>query len=336
MNLGFHESECSAPLPGLYMPVTARHAATAKLFAAVVATIVFLACAAPMRASADQVRIAQWLDLREGRIELAVRFDRGEEAWAHYVAERCAQYLPAVERYLDMPLHRAAKIYFGERAQPWTIEIVGAREVMQGGVRVGAYNNLGGYYPGERAVFVEYGLAPRGNPATVLHELSHLWIYVTAATRPPAGAPWFVEGAASALPLALAEAGRLPLGEAEVAALRAHWGIGWTPAREIDLPVIEDLRLRGGSFVGVYYSKTFKLQLILRRELGAPGYAGLLRRAAGRMPLESDRAVFALLDEMKRGDWRSLLSGWLTAGTYRHISPDAFMRARGAAPMDFE
>lgn len=273
-------------------------------------------------AAAQDQRIAQRLELREGAIELAVRFDRGEEPWASYVMERSAQFLAAAERFLDASLHRAAKNAFPDGVLPRAIEIAGAKQVTLGGRRMGAYNNLAGYYPGARGVFVEYGLAPRGNPALVLHELGHLWFYVSAAQRPGAGAPWFVEGAASALPLALAEAGELALRADEIAAIRRHWGVGWTPARALDLPVAEDLRLRGGDFAGVYYSKTLKLLLLVRRELGAAAYAALLRRAAAAMPLASDEAVLALLGEAKRADWRELLSGWLNAGPYRRVELD--------------
>src|SRR5690349_4618982 len=127
-------------------------------------------------AAADGARpaLTQLVQLRGGSVEIEVRFDPAERAWAAYHLRQAAAYLPAVETYLGLDLHQALVGFLGPNVRvpsPFRVTIVGQRQVLLQGKWIGAYNNSGGLFPGERAIFVEYALTPLGNPALILHEL---------------------------------------------------------------------------------------------------------------------------------------------------------------------
>lgn len=66
---------------------------------------------APAVASALRQVVTREVVLREGAVHLVVEHE-GNEAWATYVADRAAAYLPAAETYFDVPFHRAAAALF--------------------------------------------------------------------------------------------------------------------------------------------------------------------------------------------------------------------------------
>ena len=144
---------------------------------------------------------------------LVVVEHEGDASWAAYVADQVAAYLPAAEQYLGVPLHQAAGELFHAQSQPWTVRIVGRARVMLGDTHIGAYNNTSGLFGPDRGIFLEYALAPMGNPALVLHEVSHFWFRGPARGELLVGRreddvpAWFVEGLASMTPVVVAEAG---------------------------------------------------------------------------------------------------------------------------------
>src|SRR5205814_8431280 len=101
---------------------------------------------------------------------IVVRFDGDREPWARYILDRAARFLPAAERWLDVPFHRAAASMLADASPPWTIVIEGRDQVTLGGRWIGAYNNSSGFFGGARGIFVEYDLTERGDPAPVYHD----------------------------------------------------------------------------------------------------------------------------------------------------------------------
>ena len=215
--------------------------------------------------------------------------------------------------------------------------IVGRNQVLLNGAWIGAYNNTAGFFPGERGIFVEYRLTPPGNPALVLHELGHFWLHdrarVTQASAADVGAPWFNEGAVSLLPLSLLQAGLLPLTPTEAATIGVHWGLGDVPLR-IDAPIEEDLRPRGGAHLLLFYQKSFLSQILLARAVGPARYRSLLHAVTqGIEQLHNTGELMAVLQQQAQGGagaLRPLLRGWVFAGPYGPLSPDAFRGARVA------
>src|SRR5262249_25604292 len=145
-----------------------------------------------------------------------------------------------VEEYLNMPLHQGAEgwVATGDDRKP--IRVHGAERVTLYGKWIGAYNNSAGIFDGERAIFVEYRLTPPGDPAVVLHELSHFWFHDRSRLAKDqtltSGVPWFNEGVCSMLPWVA-----LNLSHEESRAIRVHWGLTPSSANasdfEDDLPI---------------------------------------------------------------------------------------------------
>lgn len=262
--------------------------------------------------------------LREGTIHLVVEHD-GDDAWARYVADRASAYLPAAERYLDVPFHEAAAGMFHDLPRPWAIRIVGRETVMLGDVHIGAYNNTYGVFGPDRAIFVEYRLARRGDPALVLHELTHDWFHGRRAALAPGSKPddsspaWLVEGLASMTPIAVVEAGLLPLPAGEDRAMRRHWGQWAVPPASTDVAIQHDPRREGG--IAIFYGKSYRVQLVIERLLGAQAYRALLERLARDLPATNDGALELLHAQAVELDWRGTLSGWIFPGPYRRFQP---------------
>ena len=274
--------------------------------------VVVAAAAAP----AERGRVL--VQLAEGGVGVDVEASGGPAGWAHYYRGTTARYLEALERYLEVPFHHAAAPYFAaapaEAAAPPAIRLIGRQEVVLQGQRVGGLNNSAGLFDAERAILVEYGLAGLGTPALVLHELGHFYFY----DLPDGETAWLTEGIASFLPLAVAAAGELQLVADEAVAIASHWGAGSTaPAATADLPLGTDFRFSHPNRFGLWYEKTFKVQLILYAELGADGYRQLLRAVlADRTVHATTSGVVATLTKLQPGNWDKVLSGWVSPGLY--------------------
>ena len=262
--------------------------------------------------------------LARGTVHVLVEHD-GDAAWAEYVADRAAAYLPAAERYLGVPFHEAAAVMFHDLPQPWTVRIVGRRHVALGDVHIRAYNNTYGVFGPDRGIFVEYSIAPIGNPAVVLHELTHDWFHGKGAALVP-GAPrdddepaWFIEGLASMTPIAVADAGVMVSSTDERHAMRAHWGQWAIPPVSMDVAIHHDTRKEGG--IPIFYGKSYRVQAILAHELGGEGYRALLQSTARHLPRSNDDVLALLHGQRADEDWRALLSGWVFDGPYGRYRP---------------
>ncbi len=294
---------------------------------ALVASIALVACQRPApvapSGSPPATAVVRTVTLRGGAVRVVVEHD-GEEAWATYVADHAVAYLPAAERYLDRSFADVAAGFFQGTPPPWTVRIHGQRTVMLGDVHIGAYNNSAGIFGPDRGIFVEYGLARVGDPALVLHELTHYFFLGSGAALVPGAmvgenrSSWFIEGVCSMTPIALASAGLMPLGEGEEHAMRMHWGQWGVPAAARDVPIQRDTRREGD--IPLFYGKSFRVELILQRELG-DRYRTLLRRAAKQRNQTSDEVLALLAAEDAEVDWRALLRGWVFPGAYGKYAP---------------
>jgi hypothetical protein len=144
-----------------------------------------------------------------------------------------------------------------------------------------------------------------------------------------------VEGVVSYLPLAMAEAGKLNLDSGQLGVLRGHWGFrqGFF---QPDAPMLTDFRPKGGEWFLTWYRKTFKLQYLLHRRLGAEKYRRLLQTFYADFPVNDSTAVLSMLNGLQPGDWPGFLSGWVFPGAYARFSPSAFLDRDGDGLLDVE
>jgi hypothetical protein len=222
--------------------------------------------------------------LREGTVRVVVE---GQPVWARYVADRAAAFLPAAEQYFDIPFHRAAAGMFHGLPQPWTVRIVGSPRVMLGTVHIGAYNNTSGVFGSDRGIFMEYGFSHIGDPALVMHEVGHDWLHGRGAALAPGVQP--------------------------------PWGQWAVPKPDADVAIQHDPRRQGG--VGIFYGKSYRVQLFTARELGADGYRSLLQATAGHTPSTNEEALMLLHSVRADVDWAGLLRGWVLDGPYGKYAP---------------
>ncbi len=283
------------------------------------------ACAGPAHPTAADAPglVSRDVVLRGGLVHVVVEHD-GDAAWATYVADRTAAYLPAAERYLGVAFDEAAAEMFHDLPKPWTIRIVGRQHVMLGGVHIGAYNNTSGGFGPDRAIFMEYRFAKIGDPGLVLHEVTHDWFHGTASLAP--GTPrddsspaWFIEGLASMTPIAIAASHELSLSDEEQRAMRRHWGQWSVPRTADDVPIAHDPRPDGR--VAIFYGKSYRVQLIASHLLGADRYRALLQHVLPRQPRTHAAALELLREAAPEVAWPDVLSGWIFPGAYGRFSP---------------
>ena len=241
--------------------------------------------------------------LTGGSVEYVVHHERGRRDWADYVRSSTRNYLVAAERYLSVSYP----------AKP-SFPIYGRAEVHYNGFRVGG-TNLGD------KVELEYGISEIGKPGLLFHELGHFWYGFTSGYWSPSEEMnWLVEGIVSFLPIAMADAGFLRLSEGEYSEILAHWGFVGHRAVS-DRPVNQDFRYDvKGEFSGFFYIKTFKVQYLIYRELGPEGYRRFLKELLAIGSSRDNSEIIDLLSEVKPGDWKGLLSGWVLAGDYRRVA----------------
>ena len=152
-------------------------------------------------------------------------------------------------------------------------------------------------------------------PAVLFHEFGHF--YFRGWTE-----KWLVEGINSFLPVAIHEQGLLDRDTASIDNVHRCWGFGWTQ-RAKDIPVINDFRRDYWNF---YYSKTYKVQYLISRELGENRYMQFVRKVASGMSdySYSITTTLRLLDNLKAMNWKYFLPGWLFDGPYTVFSLDHF------------
>ncbi len=270
-----------------------------SLSAAAVAAL--LIAVQPLYSETD--RLKGEIELSGGSVEYVVHHERGRREWAAYIRSSTGEYLASAEEYLSMsfPAKRSFPIY-------------GREKVFYKGFRVGG-TNLGD------KVELEYGISEVGKPGLLFHELGHFWFGMTNGYWSPSEETnWLVEGIVSFLPIAMADSGFLRLSEDEYREILAHWGlIGHQP--EFDQPVNRDFRYSTmGEFSGFFYIKTFKVQYLIYRELGAEGYRRFLRKLLSVGSSKDNGEIIDLLFAVKPADWQELLAGWVFGGNYERVA----------------
>lgn len=120
-------------------------------------------------------------------------------------------------------------------------------------------------------------------------------------------------------PIAAAESGALAVSAAEQRAMRHHWGQWTVPRSSADVAIAHDPRRDGK--IGIFYGKSYRVQLIFEHELGAERYRALLQHAARHRLATNDDVLAFLRDEAGAIDWPALLRGWIFDGAYGPYSP---------------
>ncbi|NPV02675.1 MAG: hypothetical protein HPY53_14980 [Brevinematales bacterium] len=239
-------------------------------------------------------------------IDVRISYKAGMEKWADYFIGVTKNYLPAVEKYFGqgIPIPKSFTIY-------------GEDKTYYQGKRVGGKND-------GKDVFVEYGITQIGNPSLLFHEINHFLFPI------PPGDEWCIEGAVSFLPAAMLETGYLDPADVTYKSIYVHWGLHQLlPENAPDLPVYPDFRnydVKGESFdTGCFYTKTFKVQYLINKELGAKSYREFLLILMNRSMSAGDlKFIPAALNSLKEKDWKGFLSGWVYKGKYPALSLQSF------------
>jgi hypothetical protein len=175
---------------------------------------------------------------------------------------------------------------------------------------VGGYNNTSGIFGKDRGIFVEYKLSKINNPSLIFHEVGHYFYFGSAPNA------WLDEGIVSFLPLVLYKKNILKLSRKEAETILRHWGFDNIKSKG-DLPVVNDFRKKKPELFRFWYKKTFKIQFILIKELGAKNYQKFLTEIIkNRVKYKTYNTVVGLLKKLKNKNWNKLLSGWVTGGKY--------------------
>lgn len=255
-------------------------------------------------------RLVRAVNLVRAPIHLAVESTDDDDEWVDYVLHDAAEYLTAVETYLDLPFQQAARWAFGNDPAPWKVTLRGQRSVAAKGVAFAGVNE-------GRRIVVDYQVVGERNPSTLFHELGHYWFRARhSAAIDPESTAWFSEGIVTFLPLAMARDKVFPLSEREVRGIFGHWGRDLRSGE--DIAIDRDFRF-DTSTVRAFYQKAFQAQLIIAKELG-PDYGSFARAAARTLP-SANITVLAHLVRAKAIDWRARLSGWVFPGPYT-VEPD--------------
>ncbi|HNH10428.1 MAG TPA: hypothetical protein PK683_18145, partial [Leptospiraceae bacterium] len=164
---------------------------------------------------------------------------------------------------------------------------------------------------------------PTGHPL-LFHEIGHWWF----GQNPR----FMAEGVSSYLPVVLNESGLLQLSEKEMNDIKNWWGFyKQTVIGDVPLGDDEKKELSGEPGFSLNYEKSYKIQYILHKELGAKKYKDFLLSLLDTQA--SDRnwvlktqyhhdteSIFNALQNQKKTDWKSLLSGWIGNAGYKKIS----------------
>ena len=247
--------------------------------------------------------------------KLTVITHKGREAWARYVAQSAKRFLQAAGAYLDRPPNAPGEIF-----------LVGRRKVTLEGKWVG------GYVRGNR-VYLQYDLIGPGYPWKLFHGLGHLWFAYQGHMGNKDQVAWFIEGAVSYLAIAMndipaGQPGALMLEDRERGSILAGTLAGFR-APQADLPMHIDFRNQGGELSRFWYNKTFKLQYLLYRELGAKNYRKLLRAFHKKPRFGQAQPLLEMMYRVKPMDWKAFLGGWVFPGAYGALAYRDFQDADG-------
>jgi ankyrin repeat protein len=235
-------------------------------------------------------------------------FAKQREEVASYFAQQAAYYFPASIEYLGL----VPDDVFGEDARERRIVIVCSE------ASGSAY-----WTPGSINLFSKHISNPaikQNYVSVVYHELGHNYF------RGGSEIAWFIEGVNSYLPIAAAEAGLLDPAKLPVEGIRGIWNFGNTKT-DGDRPCIEDFKNTNFSY---FYSKSFKIQHIIFKELGNAKYRAFVRAVLDEVFMnpktssEDCERIIGLLEKQKAIDWKTMLQGWVFPGKYVKYTPASF------------
>lgn len=229
------------------------------------------------------------ISLKSKKVQITVDYPVNPEndPFARYALTKTADFLPAVEKYLDIPFPGldAFRILICEKC--------GSMD--------------------EKTVKIAPG--KNNAPALLYHELGHFWYgYAPGHTK----REWLIEGIVSFLPMAMHETGFITMNLDERDDLIEGWMFNTVVPKNDDKAM--------ASWHGDYfhrYAKSYKIQYLISRELGKEKYRSFLNSVIIEKP-QNDAAILMLLKKHKPMDWHAFLSGWVFPGEYKNIKMDDF------------
>jgi hypothetical protein len=226
------------------------------------------------------------IHLRNGKATVQVEYEEKRKKIADYYLQKALLYLPVLETYLDIPF-------------PITHITIKLDE-----------NPGHAYKFGWGVKLVKHHLS-RKYPSVLYHEFGHF--YYRGWTE-----NWLVEGINSFLPVAIAEYGLADKKEIVYDNVLSTWGFGNTNTKN-DKPVIIDFRREVWHF---FYTKTFKIQYLIYKELGKKRYRSFVQDVSIAMKDHryTNSSTIHLLQSYKKMDWKKFLSGWVYEGDYEVFS----------------
>lgn len=300
-----------ALLPGTFsLAMNKRKLAPLMMLAAVFCASLFPSFPAAAAEIGENVKIAG------SHRKITVIYKKGREAWARYVAQSAKRFLEAAGGYLDARPNIPGEIF-----------LVGQEKVYLEGKWVGSYVR------GNR-VYLEYGLIRRGYPWMVFHGLGHLWFDYQGYPGNKDEVAWFIEGVVSYLAIAMndipaGEPGALMLEDQERGSILEGTLAGFL-SPVADPPMHTDFRSDGGRELFLFWAnKTFKLQYVLYRELGAKKYRKLLRAFYKKSRDSQGPPLLELMHRIKPINWKTFLNGWVFPGAYGPLAYRDFLDADG-------
>jgi hypothetical protein len=143
------------------------------------------------------------------------------------------------------------------------------------------------------------------------------------------------EGLASFLPVAMVEQGFLSLKPFELEEVKRHWGYRYNTYKR-DIILENDFRGKDEQDRQLYYSKTFKLQYLLYKELGPENYRKLVIEYLKVGNNITNKNIIKILNKYKKINWKKFLSGWVFAGSYGEVGLSDFTDQDGDLLLTFE
>lgn len=241
--------------------------------------------------------VTKTIQILRGPIKLHVKFQKGNDAWARYTLTMAERFIVGAEKYLGVPL------------QP-----------PKGSITIFELLGPTAYCGGYDEIHTNGDAWAVGSPGLLFHEIGHLYFGPGFMSH---YSEWHSQGQVSFLPVAMADAGFLTLSKEEYASIFKHWVFAG-PRPSNDVPLEEYGRRPEDKEHFLLYIKSFRVQYMLYRELGADSYRRFLARLLKENKTGTEEFLRILQAEKSDTDWKSLLSGWVFPGTYKRFSWDSF------------
>jgi hypothetical protein len=231
--------------------------------------------------------ITKTMTLQDKTAVIRIEYEPKRKNIAAYYLDKAILYIPALETYLASPFPI-------DDITIWLDEKPGHAYKCADGIKL-----------------VRHHLSCK-LPGVLFHEFGHF--YYSSWTD-----KWLVEGINSFLPVAIAEYGLLGKNDVSYDSVLETWKFHSADAAN-DLPVCIDFRTTMWHF---YYTKTFKIQYLIYKELGKEKYRRFVRDVAREMQYFLDYSsltTIRLLKKYKMMNWKKFLSGWVYEGDYDRFS----------------